>query len=207
MKLQTAVLAGATVALALTSTHGASPRADYKPPAAGSTWVQQTRNSGSYGDGVSESQVRMRRTVWKGQDALAFESAQGTLVERDAQWLATLAPDGKPAMTWDPPIGWDWPLEVGKSWKRKYSVTIHAQGVTVSGEYTGTVDAFEDVTVPAGTFKAFRVSTSDTLGINDTTWWSPELGIVLKRVLVRTEKNAVGPGRRETVVKTVGAAR
>jgi hypothetical protein len=52
--------------------------------------------------------------------------------------------------------------------------------------------------VPAGTFKAFKVTSSDTLGNENVVWFSPELGLFLKQTLRRTEKHPAGAGTRET---------
>jgi hypothetical protein len=54
------------------------------------------------------------------------------------------------------------------------------------------------VTVPAGTFKAFSVSYSDTTGSETVTGLSPEVGMWIKRVETRTAKHALGSGTRES---------
>jgi len=53
------------------------------------------------------------------------------------------------------------------------------------------------VTVPAGTFKAFKISSSDTLGQEQTGWFIPDLGVWGKRSDRRTAKYPAGPGTRE----------
>ena len=59
------------------------------------------------------------------------------------------------------------------------------------------VEAYEDVTVPAGTFKAFKVRTTDTMGNDNVVWFSPELGIFVKQNNRRTAQHAQGPGTRD----------
>jgi hypothetical protein len=95
-------------------------------------------------------------------------------------------------------LSWEWPIEVGKTWTKKYTITIHATKQTIPFEVRQKVEAYEDVTVPAGTFKAFKVVTSDTLGSENINWFSPELGIFVKTTLRRTAKHPAGAGTRET---------
>jgi predicted transcriptional regulator YdeE len=68
----------------------------------------------------------------------------------------------------------------------------------VGYEYTQTVEAYEEVTVPAGTYMTFKVKTSNTLGDENVQWWNPDLGLFVKSKLTRTSKSAQGPGTRET---------
>ena len=62
------------------------------------------------------------------------------------------------------------------------------------------VEAYEDVVTPAGTFKAFRVATTDNQGNANTQWLSPELGIFVKQQLRRTAQHTAGPGMQDTVI-------
>jgi hypothetical protein len=55
------------------------------------------------------------------------------------------------------------------------------------------VEAYEDVTVPAGTFKAWRVSFTDNFGFKQTTWSLPEtVGTYAKRVNERPATHPQG---------------
>jgi hypothetical protein len=101
-------------------------------------------------------------------------------------------------VSWNPPIGFEWPLEVGKTWTKSYKATIQASKRIIPFDSTWKVESYEDVTVPAGTFKAFKVSYSDTIGNETVQWMSPELGIFVKRTEKRTTKYPAGPGTRES---------
>lgn len=193
-------VAATSLAITLTLTACAELTAKldhYTPPPVGSSWILAQHNTGSYGAGsVAFTGKRSERT-WHGQELVAFESRTGTLLARpDGAWVAIVSGD-KPIMSWKPPMNWDYPLEVGKSWTKNASVTIHPAKRTISYTMTVKVEAYEDVTVPAGTFKAFKVHVTDTLGNDDTNWLSPELGLFIKRHRVRTAKNARGPGTRD----------
>lgn len=138
--------------------------------------------------------------MWQGERVITFENPESAILAYpNGNWLGMVSGD-KPLITWEPHLTWNWPLEVGKTWTRNHRMTIHATKQTVSYQITQKVEAYEDVTVPAGTFKAFKVSTSSTLGEENVNWFSPELGIFVKSINTRTAKNAAGPGRRETEI-------
>ena len=169
----------------------------YVAPPLGTTWVTERRDTGSYGSGTTKSPGQRGERAWNGQQMVTFESAAGTILARpDGRWAGILNKD-TPVISWDPAAGWDWPLQVGKSWKQSYRMTLHAAKRTVPYTTMQSVDAYEDVTVPAGTFKAFRVSTVDTLGNENVQWFTPELGIFVKQSLKRTVTHSQGAGTRE----------
>ena len=75
---------------------------------------------------------------------------------------------------------------------------VHATKQTILLDATWKVEAYEpSLTVPAGTFKVFKISYSDTLGTGIVTWSSPEVGMWIKRVETRTAKHRAGPGTSE----------
>ncbi len=196
-------MASAGLALAMVSGGCAmmAPKAErYAAPPLGSTFTQTQRDSGSYGSGNAQVQVRRGERTWQGQQVIAWETPESAiLAQPNGNWLGIVSGD-KTLITWDPPIGFDWPLEVGKTWTSNHTLTFHAKKQTIPFQRTQKVESYEDVTVPAGTFKAFKISTSDTLGNENVTWYSPELGIFVKQIATRTAKNAAGPGRRETEI-------
>ena len=191
----------ASLALALLSGGCAmmAPKMErYVAPPLGSTWVTARRDTGSYGSGSMNVPSKRADQMWQGKQMIGFESPEGTTLadSSSGDWHGVVK-GSTPLMTWDPPLGWNFPLEVGKTWTKATRVTIHAANRTVPYEYTQKVEAYEEVTVPAGTFKAFKMTTSDTIGNENVQWFSPELGIFVKSNLRRTAKNASGPGTRE----------
>jgi hypothetical protein len=65
------------------------------------------------------------------------------------------------------------PLSVGKTWTVVYgSSTGGGNYIQVTG--TGTVVGIEDVTVPAGTFKAYKVESRHGPSLRTTEWYVPE---------------------------------
>lgn len=173
----------------------------YVPPPLGSTWTNARTDTGSFGSATARVTIKRGQREWQGKQVLAFENPATAIVAtmEDGNWIAMLSPGGQPIVSWDPPLGWQHPLEVGKTATKDMRVTTHANGSTVSYVATWKVEAVEDVTVPAGTFKCFRIGYSDTLGNQDTYWTSPELnGIFVKSIQTRTASHQAGPGTRRT---------
>ena len=177
-----------------------APKAEkYVPPPLGSTFTYSLSRTGSYGSGTMEPTMKITERTWEGRRVLAFASPNVTiLVNADGSWPAWLAPDGKPILTWDPPIGYDFPLEVGKTWTKSYRVTIHAAQRTMPVDGTWKVESYEDLKIPAGTFKVFKVRYSDTMGNENTQWYYPAFGCFVKESRERTGKCPIGPGTSES---------
>jgi len=194
-------LAIAGLALALVSGGCAmTPKAErYVAPPVGTTYTTSQSNTGSYGSGTTQSTMKVTERMWEGKRATAFASPTGVIVlNADGAWSAMLGPDDKTIMSWDPPIGPDYPLEIGKTYTKSYRVTVHATKQTIPFDITWKVEAYENVTSPAGTFKGFKISYSDTLGGESMMWYMPELGFIGKRIERRTAKSQSGIGTRES---------
>jgi len=193
-------LAFALLALALMSVGCATaPRYErYVPPPLGSTFTFSRSNTGSFGSGTEKATWTAAERTWEGKRMTALGIPGGVgLFNADGNQVAVLGPDDKPILSYDPPIGYDYPLEVGKTSTKSYRVTVHATKQTMPFDWTWKVEAYGDVTVPAGTFKAFKISTSDTFGQEQTGWMIPELGVWGKRSDSRTAKYPSGAGMRE----------
>lgn len=143
-------------------------------------------------------QFRRGEQMWQGQKVIAYQNPQfAILADLDGNWIGVVSGD-KPMWTWDPPLNWEYPLELGKTWTHNSRLTNYARSQTTPFKYTQKVEAYEDVTVPAGTFKAFKISTSDTLGNENVQWFSPQLRIFVKQAMTRTAKHAAGAGKQES---------
>jgi hypothetical protein len=175
-----------------------APTYEYVAPPLGSTWVNVQRNTGSYGTGERELRGSRGERTWQGKHYVTFDGTdQSILAGSDGAFHAFVRGD-TPLMTFTPPLRWNYPLEVGKSWKKTYSMLNHATKQTTTYDVSQRVEAYGDVTVPAGTFKAFKITSSDSLGNENAQWIAPELGIFIKQDLVRTAKHPAGPGTRQT---------
>lgn len=165
----------------------------------GSSWVIAVRASGSLGSEDGEQTIRARgEQTWQGRKVYAYEGQEETsLVEFPSRGVVARLRGSTPLESWDPPNGWNWPIWVGKSWTNHFRITNHRTGQTgnvVQG--TWKVEAHEDIKVPAGTFRVFRVSYHD-VNAEHLHWWSPELGISVKLKWQRTVRHLAGPGTRE----------
>lgn len=114
-------------------------------------------------------------------------------------WMACLK-DGEILASVSPHDGWyAWPLEVGKRWRSNYVWTDNVIHPEWSGPswHERTVVAWEEVTVPAGTFMAYKIvrtKTSWETTTEDTNiaWYAPEFGGVVKVISVRGTKDGYG---------------
>jgi hypothetical protein len=108
-------------------------------------------------------------------ECLVLESDAGStsLISLDYGMVETRTSDGL-TTRFNPPLRVSqWPLKVGSA--LSYMTTIEtSQGTKVPTRVTGNVVSYESVTVPAGTFMAFRT----ILSLNGRrlleVWWAPE---------------------------------
>lgn len=179
------------------------PKADLIVPPVGSTWVIADKNTGSYGSASGRLTIRrLDDQMWQGRKVRAYSDGAVILYvdAETAGWVARVRETTKaPVESYDPPLGFDWPLWVGKSWVRTYRYTDHERGRTFDGVQTWyKVEAYEDVTIPVGTLKAFRVSWDSGGFVFGVFWWNAELGLTIKSRSERTIRSYLGPGTRET---------
>jgi hypothetical protein len=151
------------------------PRAELPTYALGQKWIRN--------DGVYEL-VRIE------EDRYIFSAGRDREIQLSRDLFPATVVKGVRELTFSPPPRIPWPLEVGQV-ETGSGVVV---GVYGSSMYRSRVEAYEDVRVPAGTFKTFRVSIDARYvtqwGGNRlvlTTWYAPEL-----RQFVKTESRAYG---------------
>lgn len=191
----------AVVATVITAFQGcASPAvkaAKYEAPPLGTSWVTSRRDTGSFGTASTNLSYRRGEMAWQGGQHVTFESQEGAIAaQSNGNWVGVFA-QGKPLITWEPPLGYEWPLTAGKTWNASHVQTVHATQQRQRLDVVYVVEASETVSVPAGTFETFRVRSTDNLGSENLMWFSPALGIFVKQSLRRTERHPQGPGTRE----------
>lgn len=87
------------------------------------------------------------------------------------------------------------PLWVEKSWKATYAYNDRERGTTFENiVWRGQITAYEDVTVPAGTFKTFKVEGTDG-GVQLVVWYAPKLNIHVKSSFERLPGHYLGAGK------------
>jgi hypothetical protein len=111
-------------------------------------------------------------------------------------------------MAFEPPIDYAWPLQVGKTWASTHTVTLYPSGRTLALTNRYSVESWGDVTVPAGTFKAFKLLWSNNLGEVETRWVGVADGIpTLKRHVERPATHPQGAGVLDAELLSVQAPR
>lgn len=171
------------------------PKAErYVAPPVGSSWKVQTTSTGSYGNANKvEQQVSVRDVMFEGKTYHRFDGSGGAnLINDSVGVFVVLGPGDRPLMRYDPPLGYEFPLEVGKTWTQDIMLTVGGTNkVPMKAQWK--VEAYEDVSVPAGTFKAWRVSFTDNFGFKQTTWSLPEtVGTYAKRINERPATHPQG---------------
>ncbi|MEJ8835042.1 hypothetical protein [Ramlibacter sp. AN1133] len=211
--LRAAALGAAAAALAACvgsggGAGGGPVMSHWTPAPPGTTWQVVQRNTGSYGQ---DAQVTWTRedTRWKGAPAIGLKSSMGTVIMTEpvgGRWVSVVDTGGKPVLSYDPPIGWQFPLKVGKTWSQHERMTLHASSKVVEFDFACKVEAFEKVTVRAGTFDAFRIHCK-TPGTDDIYWISPRVGPFVKTQLRRDANSMFGAGTQEQELVSAPAAR
>ena len=180
----------------------------YLPPPVGTTYERDIRATGSFGKSYRESSkyVGTRQVMGRSMHAHERSTGQTSMLDDDGGWVGQFKGDA-PIFTFDPPFGVGHPFKVGKTGTRDVRMTLHAQNRVVPFKATWKVEAYEDVTVPAGTFKAFRIAYEDSLGTQGTWWNIPENGIFAKWSQRRSDKHPAGPGTQEAELVSVSSNR
>lgn len=172
---------------------------DLKWPPVNSRYVMSVRTSGSYGSGWHLQTIYfLGERDWQGRKAFAFgDGSVTTYVDARRRTLALVKSDA-PVESFEPYfVLADWPLVVGKWWPNRYRYNDHMRGRSFDDvQYSGKVEAHEDVKTPAGTFKAFRIHLGGTSS-NYILWYSGDLGIFIKTRNERFSNHYLGSGVRE----------
>ncbi len=128
----------------------------------------------------------------------ATEGVSTYYFDAQGRFLASVR-GATPVLTMEPyDAVFDWPLFVGKSWVNRYRMRDHERGRTWDSiVWDGEVKAYEEVTTPAGTFKAFKIVHGNPYA-EVIRWYSPDLGIVVKMKGERYSTYYLGAGTRET---------
>ncbi len=193
-------LAWVAMALTVTACTVWGPRAErWRAPIAGASWQVDQRNTGSYGKDVV---LRITRGdgIWQGQTVMTLANSQGmnTVITPTGHWIAIVGRDGRTLTRWDPPLGFEYPITVGKSWVKTYRMTLGAQGETLPYELSCKVQSHEKVSVKAGIFDAFKIICSTNIGNEETYWINFDQGVFVKTDLKRTTQSPFGAGTQQS---------
>ncbi len=164
----------------------------------GTVTTYHRKSSGSLGNFDGKVVWTHAPATWQGKPVIAFGAPQAGVALHDPATfdvVAYLRPDGSPFSAFEPPVGYRWPLEVGKAWTSSHEVTNFVNGTKQKVTIQWKVVSQEDVTVPAGTFKAWKLQWTDNLGEAETRWTAPADGLAtIKRHVERPASHPQGAG-------------
>lgn len=167
----------------------------YVPPPVGSTVEYRMVNTGSFGSGSGPLTMKISEAPYEGRMLRKYETPAGwTLQSPLAGTVAAFSPAGQPLMRYNPPLDFNFPFVVGKTWTVDHELTVGASN-KMPMKTSWKIEAHEDITVPAGTFKAWRVVMTDNFGFRQTTWSMPDtVGMFAKRISERPRGHPQGEG-------------
>lgn len=162
------------------------------------------KSSGSYGNFDDRVVWNHRETTWQGQTVMFSESPQAGIQvfeRKNKGMVATLTRQEKPVLSYAPPITYRWPMQVGDSWTTDHKITVHATGKVLPLTISYKIEGYESVTVPAGTFNAYKVVMADSNGEVQQVWVAPADSLsAVKRILDRPATHPQGAGHLEGVL-------
>ncbi|MGA8390637.1 MAG: hypothetical protein WB775_00750, partial [Burkholderiaceae bacterium] len=115
---------------------------------AGTVMTFHRKSSGSLGTFDGPVVWTFTHGTWEGRPAVIQMARLGGAAfdPKTHANMANLDAEGKATMVFDPPVGYQWPLQVGKTWTSKHTATTPATGRSVPLEVNWKVEAWEDVT-------------------------------------------------------------
>ncbi len=174
---------------------GAGPDAgpDGVPPP-GTRWITRTidRSGGSH----LTTYTVLEPGAFRGQPAFRVSDAVGTqFYERAGRnWFASVVREKERTGSTPHTGTFAWPLAVGKTWTSTYHYRDNQRNYRFNNVTTSwRVAAEEEVTVPAGRFKALRLE-GENNGNRWTVWYVPAIRIVVKEIHERKPGHPSGPG-------------
>lgn len=180
----------------------------YRPVLPGSTSTMAVTSTGSYGSGTAQVTSTIGQRSWEGRTVITQETPAGAMLldPADGTRLGYVGPNGQTQWTLNPPVGFRYPMEVGKRWVAESTLTMMGpqgpRSLPVRSEWA--VEALDEVTVPAGTFKALRITVNDVMGGQpwnaDTYWVEPGQEFAVKSLLKRLPTHPAGAGSREALL-------
>ncbi len=167
-------------------------------PPMGTVTTYHRVSSGSLGNFDGKVVWTLARSTWQGQSVISWGAPQASTALYETNGfgeVAILDGSGKLLVSYDPPIRYQWPMAVGQRWTSKHQFTNHAAGRTVPLSIDWAVESWGDVTVPAGTFKAYKLIWTNNLGETETRWVNPAEGLAtIKRHVERVASHPQGVG-------------
>lgn len=191
--------AAAAVVLALAGCAASPPVAQrYAPNPDGSTYSYWRTTTGSFGNGEGRVDWRTSSQTWQGRRVLASVSPQaGTTLYDPATHavVGMLNPAGQTMAIYAPSIGPRMPMTVGDRYTTQHKVEMPLAGRSLTLEVQWVVEAYERITVKAGSFDTWRWVGTNSFGEVERVWTNPEQGLgVVRREITRPASHPQGAG-------------
>ncbi|MBL8325016.1 MAG: hypothetical protein JNJ89_08650 [Rubrivivax sp.] len=180
----------------------ADPGVFVSPPE-GTVTVYHRKSEGSYGKYDGPVKWTHGQREWNGRKLVSFSSdfASQLMDPKTHGAVVQFNAAGQPTMSFSPELKLEWPLAAGKAWTSTHQLTTYQPPGVLSLTMTFKVEVYEDVTVPAGTYKAFKVVQTSSFGEVDQNWVVPSLGLAtVKRISDRPASHPLGAGHIEGVL-------
>ncbi len=151
------------------------PIAERPTWSAGDSWTYRGRGpSGTY----NVTRKVLREGVFEGREAYEIEAGDTRYWYTKQLGFRARTKGDQTTRLARPPEDWQWPIQVGKQWSAIVNWTDRTESEQKTYTLTSvwTVESYEDVKTPAGTFKAFKVSRREVeSGASQDFWYSPEV--------------------------------
>jgi hypothetical protein len=142
----------------------------------------------------------MKDDEYKNAGVLAFATGNETILyDRDLNFVA-VASNGRILREASPSLrSFDFPFYVGKEWRSVFTFQDNQKGLSWTPvEVFWRVKEYDEVSVPAGKFRAFLLESepSTNWGIKtEQVWYAPQAKQLVKRVRERTSAHYEGKGK------------
>lgn len=191
------VLAGCAAAPAQPSATGAATAetAMMQFPSPGTQWITRSENE------LGRSWLTVSRVLdadtYHGRPVFRVSDGQQThFYDRATRSFVATLSGATERLSVTPDWGnFRWPLAVGNSWQATYALRDNQYGVQYNRVVSRwQVTALEEVRVPAGAFRAFRLEGHGGTR-SQVVWYAPEMRLIVKAVEERGPRDRAGPGR------------
>jgi hypothetical protein len=166
---------------------------------AGSSWTYKVEDS-AWNAPQTITLTYMKDDEYKNAGVLAFGAGSETILyDRDLNFVA-VASNGRILREASPSLrSFDFPFYVGKQWRSVFTFQDNQKGLSWTPvEVFWHVKEYDEVTVPAGKFRAFLLESepSTNWGIKtEKVWYAPQAKQLVKRVRERTAAHYEGKGK------------
>jgi hypothetical protein len=165
----------------------------------GSSWTYKVEDT-NWNAPAMVTMTFVKDDVYKNGGVLAFATGNETILyDRDLNFVAVAA-DGRIIREASPSLrSFDFPFYVGKEWRSVFTFQDNQKGLSWTPvEVFWRVKEYDEITVPAGKFRAFLLESepSTNWGIKtEQVWYAPQAKQLVKRIRERTAAHYEGKGK------------